>query len=213
MDSTPANSQIYTCTACVLPARAQVKAGDLMTVDMMVRDPRLYAVHMIVHHLLCRHWDDPQYLLWKEDNVDVGEVKERTLEHTFAPSKVHLSGSPVHPNSHVHLAQLAPSTKEGYNFGSTPKQHPRTSCSLPTGMSLKLPNVTAIHLWQYRTADRLACTKQRARMTSYTKPRAWGLQNSLHLACCWSLSTVIHSACTPGSFAVAWIAAALNPSG
>ena len=74
-----------------------------MTCDLLVANPRHCA--MVVDHLLCRHWNDPQYLLWKEDNVEIGELKERTLEHTFAPSKVHLFCSAMY--SHLVDALIA----------------------------------------------------------------------------------------------------------
>ena len=35
-----------------------------------------------------RHWNDPNYILWKEDSFDIGESAERNLRHTFKPSKV-----------------------------------------------------------------------------------------------------------------------------
>ena len=181
MDSTPANSQLYTCTACALPARAQVKAGNLMTFDMMVRDPRLYAILMIVDHLLCRHWDDPQYLLWKEDNVDIGEVKERTLEHTFAPSKVHLAAYPQ-------TVMYSKSNWQEHKKGDTDtweytKQYSGEECSL----AAQCDSPSAIHLWQPHIAGCLTRTKQPSRMTSYTMPLASRLQDPLQLARCWSL--------------------------
>ena len=35
-----------------------------------------------------RHWNNPDYLLWQEQDVLVGRVTPRSFQHSFAPSKV-----------------------------------------------------------------------------------------------------------------------------